>query len=78
MVKDTGRRNSAGLEDMDAFFSPVVEKSPVKSVFSPKGKLPASYKTKFQAAIQSDGSVPMSGTSSKQHTTPLLILFTKG
>ena len=62
MVKDTGRRDSAGLEDMDAFFSPAVVKSPRKG-FSPRGKLP-SYKTKFQRALQSDDSVPMSGTSS--------------
>jgi Kinetochore CENP-C fungal homologue, Mif2, N-terminal len=66
-VKDTGRRNSAGLEDMDAFFSPNVEKSPKKTRLSPHGKL-LSYTTKFQTAIQSDNSVPMSGTSSKSKT----------
>jgi hypothetical protein len=65
MVKDTGRRDSAGLEDMDAFFSPAVEKSPRKGL-SPRGKLPP-YKTKFQRAIQSDDSVPMSGTSSNSN-----------
>lgn len=65
MVKDTGRRDSAGLEDMDAFFSPTVEKSPRKGL-SPRGKLPP-YKTKFQRAIQSDDSVPMSGTSSNSN-----------
>lgn len=65
MVKDTGRRDSAGLEDMDAFFSPTVqEKSPRKGGLTSHGKL-LSYKTKFQTAIQSDDSVPMSGTSSK-------------
>ena len=65
MVKDTGRRDSAGLEDMDAFFSPTIEKSPRKGL-SPRGKsLP--YKTKFQRAIQSDDFVPMSGTSSKSN-----------
>ena len=63
-MKDTGRRNSAGLEDMDAFFSPAVEKSPKKTGLSPRGKL-FSYSTKFQTAIQSDNSIPMSGTSSK-------------
>lgn len=62
MVKDTGRRDSAGLEDMDAFFSPAVEKSPKRGRLSPAGKL--SYRTKFQAAMQSDDSVPMAGTSS--------------
>jgi hypothetical protein len=62
MVKDTGRRDSAGLEDMDAFFSPAVEKSPKKGELSSAGRL--RYRTKFQAAVQSDDSVPMSGTSS--------------
>jgi|SRR5579862_3669423 hypothetical protein len=61
MVKDTGRRDSAGLEDMDAFFSPTVEKSPRKGGISPQGKI---YRTKLQAAMQSDESVPMEGTSS--------------
>jgi hypothetical protein len=65
MVKDTGRRDSAGLEDMDAFFSPTTEKSPRKGGISPQGKL---YRTKLQAAMQSDESVPMEGTSS----SPLL------
>jgi hypothetical protein len=52
MVKDTGRRDSAGLEDMDAFFSPTVEKS------AKKGGLlsPAKVTTKFQNTI---GSTPL-------------------
>jgi len=68
MVKDTGRRDSAGLEDMDAFFSPAVEKSPRKSGISPRGKI---YRTKLQAAMQSDDSVPMEGTSSNYIQLPL-------
>ena len=62
MVKDTGRRDSAGLEDMDAFFSPTAQ-SPRKGGPSPKTKL-LSYKTKFQTSLQSEDSIPMSGTSS--------------
>ena len=62
MIKDTGRRDSAGLEDMDAFFSPAADKSLKKSGLSPHKLLSA--KTKFQTAIESDESVPMSGTSS--------------
>ena len=73
MIKDTGRRDSAGLEDMDAFFSPAIEKSPRKGSLSPRAKR-LSYKTKFQAAIQSDGSVPMSGTSSSYSPITSLIL----
>lgn len=61
MIKDTGRRDSAGLEDMDAFFSPAADKALKKSGLSPH-KLSA--KTKFQTTIESDESVPMSGTSS--------------
>lgn len=64
MVKDTGRRDSAGLEDMDAFFSPG-DKSPRKGMQSPKTKL-MSYKTKFQTSLQSEDPVSMSGTSSAQ------------
>ena len=64
MVKDTGRRDSAGLEDMDAFFSPAVEKSPKKGLgLSPSGKF-LSSRTKFTAALESDKTVSMSGTSS--------------
>ena len=78
MVKDTGRRDSAGLEDMDAFFSPAVEKSPKKGGYSPHGKL-LSYKTKFQRAIQSDDSVPMSGTSSNLNICMILrVRFNSG
>ena len=73
MVKDTGRRDSAGLEDMDAFFSPTAQ-SPRKGGPSPKTKL-LSYKTKFQTSLQSEDSVPMSGTSSVFTTMRML---TKG
>jgi Kinetochore CENP-C fungal homologue, Mif2, N-terminal len=55
MVKDTGRRDSAGLEDMDAFFSPTAAKSP---------KLLVSSKTPFLTALQGDETLSMSGTSS--------------
>src|SRR6202035_1687227 len=51
MVKDTGRRDSAGLEDMDAFFSPTG--TPRKGKSSP-AKLVSSYKTKLQSAMQYD------------------------
>jgi hypothetical protein len=61
MIKDTGRRDSAGLEDMDAFFSPAVEKSPKKTALSPAKRL--SFRAKIQTT-HSDDSVPMSGTSS--------------
>jgi Kinetochore CENP-C fungal homologue, Mif2, N-terminal len=72
MVKDTGRRDSAGLEDMDAFFSPAVEKSPKKGRLSPAGK--PNYRTKLQAAMQSDDSVPMSGTSSNPLSSSHLMI----
>jgi len=71
MVKDTGRRDSAGLEDMDAFFSPTTQ-SPRKGRPSPKTKL-LSYKTKFQASLRSEDSIPMSGTSSAFTTMIMLI-----
>ena len=61
MVKDTGRRDSAGLEDMDAFFSPTADRSPKKELLFPRGN---PYKTKFQAALRSDEPKSMSGTSS--------------
>jgi hypothetical protein len=54
MVKDTGRRDSAGLEDMDAFFSPAVEK-PAKrggSLLSP-----VKVMTSFQSTIASEKSI---------------------
>jgi Kinetochore CENP-C fungal homologue, Mif2, N-terminal len=54
MVKDTGRRDSAGLEDMDAFFSPAVEK-PTKrggSLLSP-----VKVMTSFQSTIASEKSI---------------------
>ena len=53
MVKDTGRRDSAGLEDMDAFFSPTVEKSAKKGVLLS----PAKVRTTFQSTIASETSI---------------------
>jgi hypothetical protein len=49
MVKDTGRRDSAGLEDMDAFFSPTVENQAKKTGLLSAAKVA----TKFQNTIQS-------------------------
>jgi Kinetochore CENP-C fungal homologue, Mif2, N-terminal len=69
MVKDTGRRDSAGLEDMDAFFSPT---TPRKGGRSP-GKLVSSYKTKLQAAMQFDSTVSRDISS-----TPTQIRLTSG
>lgn len=53
MVKDTGRRDSAGLEDMDAFFSPTIEKSAKKGVLLS----PAKVRTTFQSTIASESSI---------------------
>jgi Kinetochore CENP-C fungal homologue, Mif2, N-terminal len=53
MVKDTGRRDSAGLEDIDAFFSPAGKEG--------RGM----YRTKLHAAMHApDDMVSMQGTSS--------------
>src|SRR5215472_11528061 len=62
MVKDTGRRNSADLEDMDAFFSPAIEKLQKEGALSPREKL-LSSKTKFLTSLQGDEAISMSGTS---------------
>ena len=57
MVKDTGRRDSAGLEDMDAFFSPTVERSAKKGVLLS----PAKVRTTFQSTIFSETSILPNG-----------------
>jgi len=64
MIKDTGRRDSAGLEDMDAFFSPTTEKSPRRT--GPATAAPILSRKTRQSAL-SDEPLSMSGTSS----TPL-------
>ena len=60
MIKDTGRRDSAGLEDMDAFFSPAADKSPKRTGLVPAAPT-LSYKKR---STRSDETVSMSGTSS--------------